>query len=54
MGNIPLHTISAFDDINVGKTRPGQSQSVKLSERTIVWKCFVLPGVLPTATRVVP
>jgi hypothetical protein len=37
-----------------GKTRPGQSHSVTSSERTRVWKCFVLPGVLETETFFAP
>ena len=42
----PLQTISERVDMKVGKTRPGQSQSkMGISFITIVWKCFVLPGV---------
>lgn len=37
-----------------GNTRPGQSQSMRASETIRVWKCFVLPGVEDTATRVTP
>ena len=33
-----------------GKTRPGQSQSLTVGVRKIVWKCLVWPGVLDTLT----
>jgi hypothetical protein len=42
-----LLLISPFDVATLGKTRPGQSQRVRFSSTTIVWKCFVLPGVAP-------
>lgn len=42
--------MEAFVVANCGKTRPGQSQSVILDERLIVWKCFVFPGVEETLT----
>lgn len=51
---IPETTSSAFDPESVGKTRPGQSQRIVLSSRTIVWKCLVLPGVSATATFLPP
>lgn len=35
---------------NWGKTRPGQSQRTMESERWIVWKCLVFPGVDETLT----
>ena len=37
-----------------GNTRPGQSHSMSASDTMRVWKCFVLPGVDDTATRVTP
>lgn len=37
-----------------GNTRPGQSHRIMESEKWIVWKCLVLPGVEATATRLAP
>src|SRR4051812_2033830 len=51
MGRMPLRRRLARDDMNVGKTRPGQSHSVSRSDSISVWKCFVFPGVADTATR---
>ena len=50
----PAQIISAAEDTKDGKTRPGQSQSCRSSQSISVWKCFVLPGVAPTATRTAP
>jgi len=50
MGSTPSQIKEAFVVANWGKTRPGQSQSVILDERLIVWKCFVFPGVEETLT----
>lgn len=38
----------------LGKTRPGQSHRMILSERWSVWKCLVLPGVEETETFLAP
>ena len=54
MGKIPAHNISPALLMNDGKTRPGQSHSIKASDTLRVWKCLVLPGVEDTATRATP
>ena len=43
---ITCNDLSTMD----GKTRPGQSQSLTVGARNIVWKCLVWPGVLDTLT----
>ena len=43
---ITCNDLSTMD----GKTRPGQSQSLTVGVRKIVWKCLVWPGVLDTLT----
>lgn len=53
-GSTPLNSRSALVFMNTGKTRPGQSQSSSESDSTTVCRCFVLPGVAPTATRTAP
>lgn len=65
IGKIPQHTISALDERKEGKTKPGQSHTIKSSLRynvctsvtdykpqihVFTWKCFVLPGVAETGT----
>ena len=54
MGRIPLQTSSAFVVAKLGKTSPGQSQSITSELRCMVWKCFVLPGVDDTETFFAP
>ena len=41
----PASAISALDELNCGNTSPGQSHSIRLSLRLMVWKCLVRPGV---------
>lgn len=53
-GYNPLRIISAYELDILGKTRPGQSQSVTDSVNGNVWKCLVLPGRLATATFFLP
>lgn len=53
-GSTPLKSRSALVFMNTGNTRPGQSQSSSESESTTVCRCFVFPGVAPTATRTAP
>jgi hypothetical protein len=50
MGSRPLQIMSALVVRNDGKTRPGQSQSMIWSLSLMVWRCFVLPGVIDTLT----
>jgi hypothetical protein len=50
----PLRTMYAWEADIRGKTKPGQSHKVTLSERIKVWKCLVLPGRLVTATFFLP
>ena len=50
MGSIPLTIISALVEMRVGKTRPGQSHSIRWSLMNRVWKCLVRPGVADTGT----
>jgi hypothetical protein len=56
MGYTPAAIISAVDETKLGKTSPGQSQSIisERSGRRRVWKCFVLPGWAATPTRTTP
>ena len=51
---MPLQVSSALVVAKFGKTRPGQSQRITLSERWMVWKCFVFPGVELTDTFFAP
>ncbi len=54
IGNTLQQNMSALELTKEGKTSPGQSQSIMLDEgKMSVWKCFVFPGVAPTATRCV-
>ena len=58
MGNIPLHTNSAFVLAKFGNTNPGQSHRITpvspVERRWMVWKCLVFPGVEDTETRFSP